>query len=344
MDKKILFSLFITVLIYSCSKTSEEIDISPTIDPTISNCINLVQIASIPKQINEPTAFTLKGKGYIGLGVNVSPPTYSKEFWRYDEVANSWERIPDFPIEVRSAMSFVIGDTAYVGGGIYIEKRGDLTIAKVSKKLYAYHENSSRWIEKDSLPIGCVYSAAFSDKENGYFIGGVISDETGKLDLNFRYDNRVYKYAPANNKWEIANDFVKPVKHAAGISSENARHFVFGGLIDTFSVIHEYMPNDTWRLEEVTCFNDSMQVSEFISFYENNNIYFGLGSQRKRNSLLPNSLWRYNIETNTCEELCVRKGSDVDVNFRLGVSFSTENNHYIGLGVSEGRAMYKVEL
>lgn len=346
MRKKLLLSLFTAILIYSCSKNAEEIEVLPVVDPAIANCINFVPIARFPKGRLEATAFTLNGKGYVGLGTNTCSSDPLKDFWRYDEVENSWERMPDFPIGSYAAMSFVIGDTAYVGGGIYFDKSGERTVARVSKRFFAYYETSPRWIEKDSISIGRAASAAFSDGQNGYLIGGAIGDETGDIDGANRYDDRVYKYSQATNKWEIANQFPKPINVAAGITSNNGRHFVFGGLIDTLSIIHEYLPNDTWSSKAVKCFDDNLYTYDFISFAENNNIYFGLGGQLRRDTFLPRtldkSLWKYNMDTNICEELCVRKDLEVDLNFEEGISFSIGNNHYMGLGRTEGRNMYQV--
>ena len=63
-------------------------------------------------------AFTLNGKGYVGCGYS-EENDWLKEFYEYDPASNTWKTLTNaFPGSKRVyGISFVIGNTAYVGGG-----------------------------------------------------------------------------------------------------------------------------------------------------------------------------------------------------------------------------------
>jgi N-acetylneuraminic acid mutarotase len=70
------------------------------------------------------SSFTLRGKGYVGLGYDLlrREPLYStQQVFEYDPVLNTWRPLPDFGGIYRTyAVGFAIGDVGYFGTGIAI--------------------------------------------------------------------------------------------------------------------------------------------------------------------------------------------------------------------------------
>lgn len=82
--------------------------------------------ASLPahRRLNA-SAFAIKGKGYVGLGVDedVEPFTLMKDWWEYDPNADTWTQKKNFPGAAREyAPAFAVGDYGYVCSG---EKAAD---------------------------------------------------------------------------------------------------------------------------------------------------------------------------------------------------------------------------
>ena len=67
------------------------------------------------------TGFGLGGNVYFGTGNGTTAESgYYNDFWKYDVSQNEWTQIDNFPGVGRStAFSFVIGDHAYRGIGIF---------------------------------------------------------------------------------------------------------------------------------------------------------------------------------------------------------------------------------
>jgi hypothetical protein len=40
--------------------------------------------------------FSIGNKGYLGTGLDHDYPSYKKDFWEYDPVANAWTQKADF--------------------------------------------------------------------------------------------------------------------------------------------------------------------------------------------------------------------------------------------------------
>lgn len=67
---------------------------------------------------NGSIGFAINGKGYVGLGRNISG-ALTNDMWEYDPATDSWSRTFDFPGgDRRNAVSFQIGDKAFVGTGL----------------------------------------------------------------------------------------------------------------------------------------------------------------------------------------------------------------------------------
>ena len=90
------------------------------------------------------TGLSIGNKFYIGLG---SAYLYNyRQFWEYDTVLKTWNRIADYPGETElDAVSFSIEDKGYIVTGAYndFERNNDL---------YEYNSLYNIWSKKAPFP------------------------------------------------------------------------------------------------------------------------------------------------------------------------------------------------
>lgn len=144
-------------------------------------------------------SFALKDMGYYGLGKSSSygEETYYNDLWKYDPVDDSWKQLADFPsIGLDMAVSFVIGDTAYVTLGRYY----DISINGYNTSTYAYDVTNDTWKKMQSFPeVGRTGSVSFEANGKGYVVGGYKERDA--------YTNEVWCYDPKANAWTQKNNF-----------------------------------------------------------------------------------------------------------------------------------------
>ncbi len=157
-------------------------------------------------------AFSLSGHGYVGLGAKESGKNLS-DFYRFDPSTKSWTAVPaQFKSKRVNAFAFVIGDKAYVGGG--------LDNGQYPDDFYSF--DGTKWEEKATInrnddsytyDITRQGAAAFAIGNYGYVVGGSKGYALGT----------VWKYEPASDSWTD--------KHQAfqGSSREGAVAFSIGG-------------------------------------------------------------------------------------------------------------------
>ena len=76
-------------------------------------------LPAVPRELG--TGFAIDDFGYFGLGGQFNRPAAS-DFWRYNPLTNTWEELAaigtvDETFRRQGAVSFVIGQTAYIGTG-----------------------------------------------------------------------------------------------------------------------------------------------------------------------------------------------------------------------------------
>ncbi len=132
--------------------------------------------------VNGAVAFTLNGKGYVGLGYDGSQ--FHKEFYCYDPSTNSWSKSVDYPGDaVRYATAFVIDNVAYVGGGEDYDNNilGDF-----------YSFDGTSWNSIASIGTPRAQATSFVVNGKGYVFGGI----NGSVVTSFQ------RYNPESNSWE----------------------------------------------------------------------------------------------------------------------------------------------
>jgi hypothetical protein len=115
----------------------------------------------------------------------------SKDFWKYNTVANTWTRLADIPGCIANrgfAVAFALNGKGYVATG------ADTSIVTVKQDLWQYDTATNTWAQKASLP-GPGRDGAFSFVVNNIaYIGGG-NDSTGYLLNDF------WAYDPTTNSW-----------------------------------------------------------------------------------------------------------------------------------------------
>ncbi|OJJ14330.1 hypothetical protein BKI52_43405 [marine bacterium AO1-C] len=131
--------------------------------------------------------FSIGDLGYVGTG-QVESGSNSADFWAYNPTIDQWTRVSplgnnSYPaIERQQAVSFVIGDKAYVGTG-----KGE------KKNLWESDATTDRWTQKTDFGGGGRGSAiGFAMNGKGYI---------GTEYVNGVYQKDMWAYNPTTDSW-----------------------------------------------------------------------------------------------------------------------------------------------
>ena len=246
------------------------------------------QIAALPQEAKErqgAIAFSIGGKGYIGLGGDgkLSPAAlFYKDVWMYDPATNQWTRMADFPGNARKdAVAFVIDGKAYVGAGHRPTGSGYDT--DYQNDFWEYNPVANEWIEKEDAPsYGGANAIAFAIDGVGYFGTGTYIN--GPSARNDSYKDDLFAYSPQDNKWTN-----KPLIEGNNkLSVEAATAFVVGGEAYLGGGIEDgtdhqnfviYNPIKNTLRDTTTFISDTKSKRvDMISFVINGTAYAGLGT------------------------------------------------------------------
>lgn len=219
----------------------------------------------------------------------------------------------DFPGAARrNAVSFVIGDTAYVGTG----DNGTVTLTD----FYKYVPATKTWTQIADFPGNKRSGAVAFVLDGKGYVG------TGRSG-NTLFDD-FYRYNPATNVWDtVANFGGGDRRNAIAFVVDGKAYVGTGNTTDSFGSISddlwEYDPNmDAWTPKASVPNPRTLAVA----FSINNRGYVALGYG---SSNYVNNICEYNPTTNTfvTTGLTAMEGAKQD-----GVAFAANNKAYIGLG------------
>lgn len=151
----------------------------------------------IASGMTDGIAFTINGKGYIGLG----QATQSlKSLWEYNPATDTWTpkaELPYFSGVYRSRV-FVVNNKAYVLVGAASNQ-------VVQNDLFEYDPSSNTWSQKAAFPNNgrpdLPFTFAIGNK--GYVACGLVQKTGGGTE----YTKKMYEYDAASNTWTPKADF-----------------------------------------------------------------------------------------------------------------------------------------
>lgn len=169
------------------------------------------------------SAFSVDGKGYIGLGSNEQG--YLADLWEYDPARDTWSQKADFEGHARnSAAGFSLGNKGYFTSGSYTP--GDYNWEWYND-LWEYDPSANDWTQKASYDaLGRYLPVAFTIGNRAY-----VGTGTYRLDRdhNAIYLNDFWEYDPATDSWQQkANVPEKGRTGATGISIGNKAYVGLG--------------------------------------------------------------------------------------------------------------------
>lgn len=126
--------------------------------------------------------FVVNGKGYVGCGLTNAG--YTKSFFEYDPVANTWTQKQQFLGTARlAAAGFAIENKGYAGTGYDGNYKNDF---------YEYDPVTDNWTQKTN------YEGTARQNAVGFTIG-----TNGYIGLGFdgTYKNDIFKYNPVTDTW-----------------------------------------------------------------------------------------------------------------------------------------------
>lgn len=208
-------------------------------DPVTRQWSFLANMPGTNMNRTEGVAFSINGKGYLGLGAQdyngFNPaPTYLKDLWEYNAAADAWTKKADFPDSGRSDASyFTIAGKAYVVGG----KTGSFAI---SADTWEYDPATNQWKEKAPFPGTHERGTGFSVNGKGYIVGG---------SMNGAATNKVYEFNPTANTWTEKAPYPETEITGALAFVTGNKAFVGLGGVEPFSATAARYPQFFWSYD-----------------------------------------------------------------------------------------------
>ena len=211
--------------------------------------------------------FAIGGYGYMGLGDNclgagLCTFTYFNDLWRLDPTARLWTKMADFPGTARAnAVSFVIGDKAYVTGGSFATEIDT----------WQYNPAINVWTKKADFPGACMSRAsAFTIGTTGY-VGLGIGVSGGCKEF--------WAYDTTADSWTAVASFPGDARYDAVGFAIGDTGFVVGAVVAPGHVTEMWTysaSGNTWSQRQTTY--PGKALVEMIAGVAGGRIFVGLGN------------------------------------------------------------------
>jgi N-acetylneuraminic acid mutarotase len=237
-------------------------------DETSNTWMQQADIPGVQGSRSGAIAFSIDGKGYIGLGEDSALAREAlRDLWEFDTSNNTWTQKADFPGGSRfGAYAFVINGIAYVGGGYD-------TGYHTQSDLYSYDPSSDSWHQLSKPFFGSrTFAATFAIGNYGYVATG--------LDTNSQETADLWRYNPSNDSWNPLALFPNTARQgSAGFSFQGSGYLALGrnaADVKWFNGLFGYDPaTDTWDTAGNT--PNSIGFDGAIGVATNDHAYIGLG-------------------------------------------------------------------
>jgi N-acetylneuraminic acid mutarotase len=210
-------------------------------------------------------AFSVNGKGYVGLGKDETGML--GDFWVYDPETDAWDTliaVNQGPGARYGAVAFVINNIAYVGTG---NNGSNL------KDLWAYDPATNKWEQKTSFQSKVSEAVAFVLDGKGYICTGYHND----------YSKDFYAYSPETDTWEAKRPTgnVSDESYDDKYTTMNRRKavaFVIGTKAYlTTGDANNYLKGDVWEYDPAT--DLWIEKSNFEGQSRNEAVAFSIGNR-----------------------------------------------------------------
>jgi N-acetylneuraminic acid mutarotase len=230
-----------------------------------------------------PSVFVNSAFGFVGAGQSIDNTAQQvpyKDFYKYNPLSNSWERIADAPL----------ADKSFLGGNASTSSNRHITSISWGI-LSRYTEATNSWLQLPSDGASYYLPSTFSLKNKIYFVGGVNNDLTNGT------NQQVWEFDTETNTMTRKRDFPGTSRYAAfGFSIGNFGYTGCGinviynqaNKTTYLNDIYRYNPDDdTWI--QIESFPGGYKVGASI-FVLNNKAYilFGYNS-----SVLTSDIWEF---------------------------------------------------
>ena len=187
----------------------------------------------IPGKRAGSNVFGISDFGYVFGGCDTAVQAHN-DLWMYDPANDQWTQRASLPGAARySAVSCVIGNTAYIGTGF--------DGSTYYNDWWQYNAISNSWSQKSNFP-GAVRSTGISCSINDKAYVGMGKGQTWYGDW--------YEYDPAGNSWTQKTAFpAGPRQNGVAFGIGDYAYVGLGSVNNTYSVndMYKYDPvNDNW--------------------------------------------------------------------------------------------------
>lgn len=187
-------------------------------------------------------AFSINGKGYMGLGaekflsINFDQKNMT-DMWEYDPTTDKWKQKASLMDSGRvEAGVLVINNKAYIIGGTIKGSSGEAI-----SQVWEFDPAANKWTKKADFPTKINEAYCFSIGSKGYVMGGLVGNT---------YTTKTYEYDPAADKWTAKADFIDTARYGGVAFTVNGKGIVglgansAGNYVGTF---YSYDPGkDQW--------------------------------------------------------------------------------------------------
>jgi len=231
----------------------------------------------------------------------------------------------------RSATSFCIGETAYVGTG------SKSHIDEYTKDFYKYDFKTDVWNVIKPLPYaanGRIGSTGFAINGKGYIVGGE-KTVLHKVDSNFSL-NDVWEYNPKDNEWYQKTNFPRGIVDGISFSIGDKGYAGLGisCTLNSYIMWEHNETNDFYEYDPL--YNKWTRLNDFpgaprsnaIGFTYNGKGYVGLGYDYQSEKIYFTDFWEYDPTTDSWTRLKDFPGQGRS----SAIGYGTNNYCYIGMG------------